>query len=596
MKGILKVIKNNCFMLKYILKYTPGLVIYSVSLNIYQAFVRVFTDVYVAMFVLNAFQDKRPLKEVVLFLVFVVLCNVLGSVLEAYYTENFSMKQTVILYKKMHLELFEKARKIELACYDNPEFYNDFVWAMAQSDGKALQVMNNSGMFIKAVVSFVSTVGIISTINSFGIYVALFTGIMYSIFHIICNKYEFKLSEEQIPLQRKRDYTSRVLYLADFAKEVRLSNIKEKLTKDFSETNKSLVKLIRYYGRKIFSIRLLVEFLNEIIIMNGIYVAYLVYLVLVKKTISYGGFLGMYNGSWELTSSVFSLSEMVARFQKDSLYIERFKAFLNYEPKLGNGSERVDSSKDFTIKFNNVTFKYDGADEPTLKNINLTLKPGEKIALVGYNGAGKTTLVKLLMRLYDVTEGSIELNGRDIRDYSISDYYNCFGVVFQDFKLFSATIAENVMMDRIHPEDKEIVLKSLEKSDFTDKLNFMENGINTMLTREFSKQGENLSGGEAQKVAIARVFSKDSPIMVLDEPSSSLDPVTEYYINQTMMDAAQDKSIVYISHRLSTTKMADKIYMLEKGRIIEEGTHDKLLELNGKYAQMFHMQAKKYGG
>lgn len=187
------------------------------------------------------------------------------------------------------------------------------------------------------------------------------------------------------------------------------------------------------------------------------------------------------------------------------------------------------------------------------------------------------------------------LNGKNIKEYDLKSYRDSFGVVFQDFQLFAATIAENVKMDIVdEAKDHQKIEKALGQSGFEQKLKSLEDGVSTLLTREFSKSGVNLSGGEAQKVAIARVFEKKCNIAILDEPSSALDPVSEYEINRSMLGVANDKTVIFISHRLSTTAMADKIYMLEKGRIIEEGSHAELMEKGGKYAEMFHMQAEKY--
>ena len=247
-----------------------------------------------------------------------------------------------------------------------------------------------------------------------------------------------------------------------------------------------------------------------------------------------------------------------------------------------------------SLRLENVSFTYEGTDKPTIHNINLTIHPGEKVALVGYNGAGKSTLIKLMMRLYDVSDGHIYLNDIDITKYSIKDFRNYFGVVFQDFQLFAASLAENVMMNTTTQEDEEKVKDALRHSGFEERLNTLEEGTATMLTREFLKSGVNLSGGESQKVAIARIFPRDCSMVILDEPSSALDPVSEYNVNQSMLAAAKDKNVVFISHRLSTTKIADRILMLEAGQIIEQGSHEELMQLDGKYAQMFNMQAEKY--
>jgi ATP-binding cassette subfamily B protein len=245
------------------------------------------------------------------------------------------------------------------------------------------------------------------------------------------------------------------------------------------------------------------------------------------------------------------------------------------------------------LNVKDVSFAY-GKDSDTLHNINFSIKAGEKIAIVGYNGAGKTTLIKLLLRLYDVSQGQICLNGQDIREYDKKNYRSLFATVFQDYKIFASTIADNVKIDAAGQSDGEQIELALKKSGFAKKLESLPRGINTPLTREFEEEGVNLSGGEAQKVAIARTFYKYCPIIILDEPSSALDPISEYQLNQAMLEVAKDKTVIFISHRLSSTVMADRIYMLEQGNIIEQGSHKELMALEGKYAQMFRMQAEKY--
>lgn len=246
------------------------------------------------------------------------------------------------------------------------------------------------------------------------------------------------------------------------------------------------------------------------------------------------------------------------------------------------------------ITFRNVTFTYNGESKPSLKNINLTISPFEKIAIVGYNGAGKSTLIKLLLRLYDISEGEILLGDTNIKEFDTNSYRKDFGVVFQDFQIFAATLGENVAMDCTQEEDKKKILKSLYKSNFGESIEKLTLSLDTPLTKEFQQTGVNLSGGEGQKVAIARVFFKSCKYAIMDEPSSALDPISEYKLNQNMIEISKDKTVIFISHRLSTTVMADRIYMLENGEIIEEGSHQELMNLNGKYAEMFNKQAEKY--
>ena len=226
----------------------------------------------------------------------------------------------------------------------------------------------------------------------------------------------------------------------------------------------------------------------------------------------------------------------------------------------------------------------------------MQIHKNEKIAIVGYNGAGKSTLIKLLLRLYEPVEGHICLNGRDITEYKMDEYRTMFGTVFQDFRLFSVSLAENVKMDLLDgtPEEEQQIKEALKSATFLNKLKQMPDGIHTQIGKEFDNQGMLLSGGEAQKVAIARTIIQGNEIVIMDEPSSALDPDSEYELNKLMMDSTYDKTVIFISHRLSTTRMADKIYMLEDGQIIESGSHEELMALNGKYAEMFHLQSEKY--
>ena len=217
------------------------------------------------------------------------------------------------------------------------------------------------------------------------------------------------------------------------------------------------------------------------------------------------------------------------------------------------------------------------------------IKPHEKIALVGYNGAGKTTLTNLILRLYDPTEGRILIDGEDIRACTVDSHRDRFAAVFQDFQLFSCNVGENVALDKDY--DKNKVEESLGHSGFGKTL---KNGTETELLREFDDEGKMLSGGESQKVAIARAFYKNCPYVILDEPSANLDPIAEYNLNKAMIDAAKNKTVIFISHRLSTTVIADRIFVLEKGRIIESGSHEELMAKNGTYAYMFNLQAEKY--
>ena len=410
----------------------------------------------------------------------------------------------------------------------------------------------------------------------------------------VINKLRFGLDKELKPLQRKQDYINRVFYLKDYAKEIRISDVKEKLYKDFSNGNVEILDTIQKRTKKIAVFDFISGFVANDLIFDGLYTIYLAFLAFVKKTLSYGSMYALSRASYSIKSSIIRLTRIIPEMHQNSLYIDKILKFMDMKPSVGDKPDALDTpelSADFEIK--NLSFAYND-DALILKNISMKIKQGEKIAIVGYNGAGKSTLIKLIMRLYDATDGEILYGGVNIKDYKTGQYRNLFGAVFQDYQLFAATVADNVAMDTTQDSDKELIRSKLGMSGFTPKLLGFKNGVNTILTREFDDEGVDLSGGESQKVAIARMLYKNSQVIIMDEPSSALDPVAEYQVNKTIMEAATGKTIFLISHRLSTTMNADRIYMLENGEIIESGSHADLMDLNGKYAEMFISQAEKY--
>ena len=317
---------------------------------------------------------------------------------------------------------------------------------------------------------------------------------------------------------------------------------------------------------------------------------YLGYQVIVNKTLSAGDFVATFNGAYSIAISLnFLMVWASAVFSERAKMIEKYREFLKSDFKIKDGKSTAEITEPKTITVKNMSFTYPGNDKPTLKNINLEIKPYEKIALVGFNGAGKTTLTNLLLRLYDVTDGEILIDGENIKDVTVGSHRARFAAVFQDFQTFACSVGENVALDE--KTDPEKVRRALKHSGFTKPL---KNGVDTELLREFDDNGAMLSGGEAQKIAIARAFYRECPYVILDEPSANLDPIAEYNLNRAMTEASEHKTVIFISHRLSTTVIADRIYVMENGEIIESGSHEELMNRGGTYAKMFTLQAEKY--
>lgn len=511
---------------------------------------------------------------------------------------------------KLHTELFRKAQKLDLSCYDDPEYYNDFVWSMDESGRTAVDMMDDLSTILTRLVSGSTLFALLFSIDIGVAILLLFLSVWGIVIRQIGNKLSFSQSKETTPLWRVRGYINRVFHLQEYAKEIRVSNVTDLFMEKMDENTDRLVKVCKKYGKKFF----LLYGIFDSLLGNLVYYAVILYMFskLVSGSILVGAFAASTGMIWRVRWQLLDLVSKLSNFSKHSLFLEKYYEFLRNKPKTVSGEVEVPRFESLELK--NVSFKYDFSENSrykyhekdhkpkavhgsndALKNVSLKLSRGEKIAIVGYNGAGKTTLIKLLMRLYDPTEGEILLNGRDIKEYDLEEYRGTIGTVFQDFKIFAATIAENVMNgDYNEKGDKETVLSALNAAGFSSKLNTLDGGVDTMLTREFDKKGTNLSGGEAQKVAIARVFAKPYELIIMDEPSSALDPVAEYELNKAILNYASDKTVIFISHRLSTTRMADRIYMFDSGELSEMGAHEELMALGGKYARMFNLQAEKY--
>ncbi len=292
------------------------------------------------------------------------------------------------------------------------------------------------------------------------------------------------------------------------------------------------------------------------------------------------------------------MSSLVAAFgdmRNNAAFLELTYEFLDIPNNMYQGSLTVEKRRDrkYQVEFRNVSFKYPGSESYVLRNVNMKFEIGRRLAVVGMNGSGKTTFIKLLCRLYDPTEGEILLNGIDIRKYNYREYMDIFSVVFQDFQLFGLKLGENVASGVNY--DRELVVDCLEKAGFSDRLAGMKNGTETYLYKDYDKDGVDLSGGEAQKIAIARALYKNAPFIILDEPTAALDPVAEAEIYSKFDQIAGDKTAIYISHRLSSCKFCDEIAVFHEGAVIQQGTHAELVaDVTGKYYELWHAQAQYY--
>lgn len=595
MKKFKKLFADNLWLFKICYKAAPSYMICYIIEAIRNEIV-VFLEFTLALnFVLECAEFGRPFKTAAIFLVSLLAFVMLGLLFNAYVFQKLQQKFEPKIKQTVKEMMFRKAKEIDLECYDNPEFYNNYVLSVSEVDNQIGRIFALITNLCTGIVSILlSGAFFIGNDPVSFIFIAIsFTASLWS--GKTLNKLNFKIRNEKNPHERKLGYVNRVFYLNDYAKEVRLNTeVSEELLKDFDETNDKVLAIDKKNAGKRFSLQLLKDYICNNFLIDVVYMIYLVYSAAVLHRISYSNVAVMRGTANRMKNRMRQFSDVYPKMQEISLYVEKMQNFLNIEPKIISTDKKPLPEKPTVIELRNISFGYNEKDGYILNNISMKINPYSKIAIVGYNGAGKTTLIKLIMRLYDPDEGEILLDGVNIKEYDVEQYRRKIGTVFQDFKIFAATVKENVLLDLPDNGKDKDVINAIEKSGFIERLETLSDGLETNLTTEFEENGVNLSGGEGQKLAVARVFYKDANLIILDEPSSALDPIAEYHLNHAMLTAAENKSVVFISHRLSTTRIADRIYMLEKGQIIEEGSHTELLALDGKYAEMWKVQAGQY--
>lgn len=583
---------NSWFAMKLAAGICPGIIVHSVLLWIVGHSEWVFFDGVFMKVIVNALSEGRGFKSI---LTFILICGAVFCILSIYtgYVEEvvYPLK-TNRLYGGIYKKLYAKAKNVELACYEDPDFYNRYTMAMDGAEEKIVAVIR--GM-IGATVGIVASVSVFYMMYEIDHYAMLFIIsplVGNFLFGNLKNKYEFMRYTEQAPNDKVLNYVSRMMYLPDGAKEIRLSNVFALLQKQYGEATEKNVKVARKYAFRNAHMNFWRITFTFTVIFEGV-LLYAIYRNRVTGSITLAELTIMTSLMVAMTWILIRVFENVMEVLKNGMFINNLRGFLEYEEKLPEDHDGEIPDPDFrSLEFKNVSFSY--KDKQIIHDLSFKINKGEIAALVGHNGAGKTTIIKLMLRLYDPDSGTILYNGKDIKTYNLKAYRDIFATTFQDFKLFGMTVRENILMGREYENDGELVREALKKVDVLERIEAMDDGIDTVMTKEFDEDGCVLSGGESQKVAVARTFLKEAPMKIFDEPSSALDPIAEYELFDSIIGEGTDHTMLFISHRLSSVKNCDKVFMLEKGTLIEEGTHRELMEKNGSYAAMYRKQAMNY--
>lgn len=581
---------NIMYFVGLMFKLSPGLVIGDLLSSIMWNLPGKLISVIGIKYIIDTVSEGKDIGRIYK-AVFIIACvMVLTVTANLLYREFYWNMARERLYYRLNSTLYEKAHSLDLQNYDDPDFYNNFILTIESSSENIQGLLRMVQNYVANVVSLAAIASVIFAIDPVCLLIIFASIFIFMPLSTKIGQLQMGRRIDNTKFHRRSDYFQRIFYLQDYAKEVRMNNIRPLLLERYNDAADDVIANQQKYWKKIASCYAVQQVGVQALGFMFILPFYLGYCVCVKKTLSAGDFVATFNGAYSIAMSLNFLTVWAsAVFSERAKMIEKYRGFLKTDFKIKDGKGTAENTEPKTVTIKNMSFTYPGNDKPTLNNINLEIKPYEKIALVGYNGAGKTTLTNLLLRLYDVTDGSILIDGENIKDVTVSSHRDRFAAVFQDFQTFACSVGENVALDE--NVDSDAVLRALRHSGFSKEL---KRGTDTELLREFDDEGIMLSGGEAQKIAIARAFYKNCPYVILDEPSANLDPIAEYKLNQALLSAAEHKTVIFISHRLSTTVVADKIYVMENGSIIESGSHAELMAQNGTYAKMFTLQSEKY--
>lgn len=586
-----RTLANDWYALKLGFAYSKPLVIHTFIMVTLGYFEWVFFDAIFMREIVNGLDQNVGFTRIFTFILicgaFFALTNLHGN-----YAENVVVPlEMTRLYGGIYKQLYKKAKNVELRCYEDAEFYNKYTMAMDGADEKVYRIISSFCGIFSGSFATVAVFYFMFQIDHYAVLFIICPLLGNFVFGNIKNKYEFKRYQEQAPNDKVLNYVNRTMYLPDFAKEVRLSNIFNLLKQQYHDATVRNVKIAKKYAFANAHMNFWRITFTFTAIFEGV-LLYATYRHAVTGSITLAQLTVMSSLMVAMTWILIHLFENIMDIMKSGLFINNLRGFLEYEETIPEDLDGKIPEGFESLEFDQVCFAY--KEEEIIKNLSFTIRKGEIAALVGHNGAGKTTIIKLLLRLYDPTKGVIRLNGVDIREYNLHAYRELFATTFQDFSIFGMTIKENVLMGRTYEKDDEVVKRALKRAGVLDKVESLPKGIDTMMTKEFEEDGAVLSGGESQKIAVARTFAMESPVKIFDEPSSALDPIAEYELFKNIMKEGKEHTMLFISHRLSSVKSCDKVFMLEKGTLVEEGSHEELMKLGGSYAYMYKKQAMNY--
>lgn len=551
-----------------------------------------FINIIFPKYILDELMYRQNEKNLILLLtMFFLLSSVLGFFISV--LQNATFPRLVNIRLKFVGKLIDKCLFTDYKNTENPEFLNDLNTSerAIENDDNGLEGILHKLFSLGG--GIITLLGYVVMIGRLNFLILLYIVVSVSLTYFLTlrvKKYEHKREEEISEVERRSGYIYNLMYDFSYGKDLRIFGLRGwigNLFKDLKTRRFQITKDIK--GKYL---KIAISDCILLLIREGIVYVYLIWMVL-NNNLSIGSFTMYFAAIASFAGIMTLIMTDMAHINSQNLYINDLRSFLERKEETEPEAPKKIPEGPYDIEFKNVYFKYPGSENYVYEDISFTIKAGQKLAIVGHNGAGKTTLIKLLCRMYEPDSGVILLNGINIKEFSKHEYFKLFSAVFQEIKTLAFSVAENVAATEENI-DRERVLECLQKADMKEKVLAQKKGIDTSMQKILDDEGVEFSGGETQRIILARALYKNGGIVILDEPTAALDALAEKNIYEKFNDMVQNKTSIFISHRLASTSFCDVIAMFDNGKLIEYGTHTELLELNGNYADMFRVQAQYY--
>jgi ATP-binding cassette subfamily B protein len=615
-------LKNLSFLLGLYRKYALAYLIITVSLWAFWGMANSLISVYISRVVVGKIETHSPYLAIIAAAAMLYGLSALLSIMTNALSYLYQYPRNGLIQRKVNREIFVKAVNTDYKYYDSPEFYNDFTWVSSNLGNQMEQSRNILENLVQSFTTFVAMTAYLSVVGPWVLAVTAAGILVRGALQYKSISLDYALNDKLNPLNRTINYINRMFYTKEPAADIKATRARDYLFRAYDKASATIYKTHLSLNVKMFLLDAVSSITNQAVTVCVI--ALIVKSVLSGETADIALYTSLLIASQQMNSALWSVSYQLTQLGRVSKYTNRIRKFFETASTIEttDGAGADVPAEPLSVDFTDVTFAYGEVDaeverlnkkygkseaapyektrdeddeprehKPVVERLDMHIKAGEKIAIVGENGAGKTTLTKLLLRLYDVQSGELRIGGRPISEYDVRKLRDAVGIAFQQGQTYALPLSENL---RIYRDADDSELREILRKVGLEKLLENKKGLDAQVTREFDDGGIMLSGGEMQKFALARLLTGRFGLLILDEPTASLDPLAEYELNKMILDRSRPETTIVIAHRLSTIRDADRIYLIDGGRVAEMGSHEELMAQGGKYAKMFTKQAEKY--